>query len=159
MESNTTALGTLATKTGILSVGPAMTRGGKCLSVRTGQAIHGLTAGDGPHDLYIMNTDLSLGEVEAYIELSGPLSPNLKVENEIASRGKYVRKVGMLTPVGDGTVAVLSVIDKSMAGLRFSESGEGAGWTWLLYNIGRAMTTGSSWSMTSAMFVEWNPSG
>ncbi len=134
-----------------------MTRGGTLLSSRGFSAISDLTAGDGPFALYLADKRLSLAQFEAYLEANGPVSPDELANAELASRGKYVRTIGMLRPFGSGTTAGLHWPDMSHKGLAFSE--ENAGWQHILYNMGKALTTGSTWFLKSTQFVRWNPSG
>ncbi len=158
-DSATLALVTLATETGIRLSGPNMTRGGTCISLRGVAAIHTITAGDGPWLLSVVQGTLSLAETEEYLEIAGPLAPSQVTGVEKSSRGRRIRSLGVLIPQGDGTVAALYFDNKSLAGLRFSEEDEGGGWDWHLYNVGKAMTTGAQWQMTTQVFVEFNPSG
>ncbi len=153
------ALGTLALTTAQIIAGPVMTRGGTAMSVRGSISIHGLTAGDGPWQFGIMNTDITGTLLEEFLELGGPLTPNDTSGVERQSRGKKIRTLGVIAPVGNGTVAVLYLDNESLKGLRFSESGESAGWTYYLYNLGQAMTTGATWLNAVQFFVKFNPSG
>ncbi len=153
------ALATLATNTAILIGGPTMTRGGRCLSVRGGIGIHTITPGDGPWIFGLVNGDFSLAELEEYLELNGPVTPNDTTAVERASRGAKVRTLGILRPSGDGSVAAEYLADRSLSGFRFSESGEGPGWNWWLYNLGKAMSTGAIWNIQPQIFTQFNPSG
>ncbi len=160
MQTLATALGTLNNSTGILIAGPALTRGGRALSVVGSQSISILTPGDGPFEFGIMAGDLTLTELEAYLELGGPLTPSDRAAVEVASRGRYLRRLGILVPQGNGTVACTWMPNTSLSGLRFSEAGEAqGGWDWWLYNQGRDLTTGSSWQVSAGVFCEFNPSG
>ncbi len=138
-----------------------MTRGGTLISISVQPIIHSLTAGDGPFSLWILNSDLTLAEFEAYLETNGPLFPDDTTSSERASRGKKIRYLGIIAPVGNGTVAVPTELIKNqaMAGLRWSEAGEGAGLSLVLYNLGKALTTGSSFISKSQHFVRWTPGG
>ncbi len=158
-QVDSVALSTLALNTGVIRAGPVVTRGGKCLSARAAMTIFGLTAGDGPWLFGVMNTDFNLAELETYLELNGPVSPNDKTAQEIASRGKFIRTLGLITPHASGLTASAYVDNQSLAGLKYSESGEAAGWTWWLYNRGPAMQTGATWALWSSVFVQWNKSG
>ncbi len=122
-------------------------------------SIFGLTPGDGPFYMGVMGGDLVLSELEAYLELQGPSRPDDITNMEIASRGKHIRHLGMLVPSGNGSIAALRMDNVRMSALKFSESGEGSGWKWWLYNMGPALTTGATWSIVSQSFVRWNPSG
>jgi len=67
----------------------------------------------------------------------------------------------MLTPSGNGTVCGLYHDNRSLSGMRFSESGEAteAGWNLWLYNRGKALETGATWRLQHQVFVRFNPSG
>ncbi len=134
-----------------------MTRGGKCLSVRGVVSIHTLTPGDGPFMFGISDKGISLAQLEAYLENAGPVTPDETAKAEISSRGRRIRTIGALQPMGDGSTASLHLDDLSMKGMKFSE--ENAGWQMWLYNVGKAMTTGASWITALQFFVEFNPSG
>ncbi len=151
------ALGTLAAGTGILIAGPVMTRGGRMNSLRGGFAIHTLTAGDGPHALYITEKSLDLAQIQAYLDIEGPVTPDSVANAELASRGKLIRFLGLLLPLGAGSVAALELMNKTLSGMRFTE--EAAGWQYCLVNLGAAMTTGATWVVHTQSYVTWNPSG
>ncbi len=161
MQSITTSLGTLATLTGFLRAGPVCTRGGKAISVRAALSIFSLAAGDGPFAFGIMAGDLTLSELEAYLELSGPLTPTDRAAVEVQTRGRYIRQLGVLVPAGNGTVAGAYLDNRTLSGLRYAEAGEGAqgGWDWWLYNLGLALTGDPSWTVQSSVFCRFNPSG
>ncbi len=130
------------------------------LSIRGPISVFSVTPGDGPWLVGVMNSDLTLAELEAYLEQDGPVTPADIPQSEIASRGKAIRQLGILVPVGNGSVAGLYLADVSAKGLRFSEADETTtGWTWWLYNLAAAMATGASWQVVTSVFVRWNPSG
>ncbi len=156
-EVKSAALGTLAVGTGILAAGPTMTRGGRLNSIRGGFSIHGLTPGDGPHVLYLTAKSLDLAQIQAYLDIEGPVTPDSVASSELASRGSQIRFLGLLVPRGAGSVASLELMNKSLSGLKFTE--EAAGWQYCLVNIGKAMTTGATWVTHAQLFVEFNPSG
>ncbi len=153
------SLGTLALNTGVTRVGPVVTRGGRLISTRASMSIFGLTTGDGPWMFGVLSSGISLSELEAYLELAGPVTPSDRSAMEVESRGEVIRVLGLITPQGSGLTASAYVDNRSLSGLRFAESGEDVGWAWWIYNRGKAMETGATWAIWSAMFVEWNPSG
>lgn len=161
LQTATQALGVLAISTGILRPGPVLTRGSKAISVRAALSLAPLTAGDGPFAFGIMAGDLTLSELEAYLELSGPLTPSDRPSVEIQTRGKYIRQCSMLIPTGNGTVAGAYLDNRSLSGLRYAEAGEAGqgGWDWWLYNLGIETTTGAIWTVQSSVFCRFNPSG
>ncbi len=152
-------LDTLALNAALAFTTNAPTRGGSCISISVQASILAMTAGDGPHALYLKKTDVSRAEFEAYIELNGPLSPEDTTASEVATRGARIRYIDMLLPCGNGTVSALSVKNMAMSGLRWSETSEGGGLNFALYNLGQSMSTGSSFNVTAQLFVRWNRSG
>ncbi len=130
-----------------------MTQGGTALSVRGAMAIRNLTAGDGPFLVGVMNKDITLTELEQYLEQSAPTFEDDTSNMEIASRGKKIRTLGTLQPQGDGSSASLFLDNVSLRGLRFSE--EAAGWSYWLYNLGPTLTTGASLVVAIQTFIRW----
>ncbi len=156
INKSSITLGTLAKNTAILSAAPTVTRGGQILSMSIGGGINGFTAGNGPLLYGIMSSDLSLTELEAYLELEGPLSPSDITSSEVASRGKVIRILATFTTHRDW----INIHNQSMSGLKFSEAGEATGaWTSWIYNLGTALDTGGILELLERAFVEWNPSG
>ncbi len=157
------AITTLAARTGLIIAGPAVTRGGRMLSTSIQGSLSGGTAGDPGLMWGVMNGDFTLAELEAYLELSGPTSPALIAEEEVASRGRNIRVLGLVSPDPGNSKGVVDHDNISLKGLKFSESGEGAdpGWDWWVYNTSSvtAFTTGGRFAFQVRNFVEWNPSG
>ncbi len=163
IEQPSFTVGTLAARTSLFVDGPAVTRGGRLLSASIHGAFRGGTAGDPSLLLCLVRGDMTQAEAEAYLELDGPGTPELISENEIASRGRLIRRIAVVSPEPGSAARVISIDNMSMKGLSFSESGEGAkgGWQWFVYNFSAAgaFTTGSFFEMQVSLFVEWNPSG
>ncbi len=156
INKSSITLGTLAKNTGILSVSPDLTRGGRMLSYSASGGLNGFTSGEGPLLWGVCSSDLSLAELEAYLELEGPLSPADLVGMEVASRGKNIRILGTLTTQRDW----IELMNHKMSGLKFSEAGETTGgWNTFVYNLGTALTTGTILEILERVFVAWNPSG
>ncbi len=107
--------------------------------------------------------DLTLAELEAFLELDGPLTPNDIAGMEIASRGRVIRSIGTLDPTPGSAKSSIDLENYALKGLKFSETGEAGqgGWNWWVYNISdtTAMTTGAEVVFQARNFVEWNPSG
>ncbi len=162
MQTSSVSLGTLTNQTGILRAGPVVTRGGKVISARAALAIRDLATTDGPWLYGIMAGDLTLTELEAYLELQGPLTPADRAGGEITTRGKYIRTLGIMgIDRGPSVFAGAFLDNRSLTGLLFAESGDGAqgGWDWWLYNLGVDMTTGATLTIVSQLFCHFNPSG
>ncbi len=134
-----------------------MTRGGALISGQMAFIAHGVTAGDGPLLVGLANKSLDLAQLEEFLEVQGPVEPTAVPQTERAMRGKLVRKLGLMTPRGNGTVLDLFVDNRSLSGLRFNE--ESAGWNYFVYNLGRAMTTGATWQVQADLFLRWTKSG
>lgn len=163
MEQITFTIATLAARTGLVVPSPQVTRGGKLLSSSIHGGIHGGTLGDPPLIWGVASADLALAELEAFLELDGPLSPALIAEGEIASRGKWIRSLGTLDPSPGSAGAMVALDNIAQKGLRFPEVGEGSagGWDWWVYNpsVATPFTSGALVSLQIRNFVEWNPSG
>ncbi len=136
-----------------------MTRGGAVISLSGVAVVHSLTAGDGPFSLWLCQQSLSLTLFEEYLEQNGPLFPTETANAERVQRGKQVRYLGMVVPVGNGEVAALSLKNQAMSGLRWTEGGEGGGLQLCLYNTGKTLTTGSTFLWHGQHFVRWAPGG
>ncbi len=163
IEQPRITVSTLAARTGITVAGPVVTRGGRLLSSTIQGGINAGTAGD-PHLIWgIMAGDFSLAELEEFLELDGPLTPDDKVAMERASRGRYIRSLGCLDPTPGSAKSTIDLDNVPLKGLRFAEAGESspAGWDWWIYNISdtTAMTTGAEVVFQARNFVDWNLSG
>ncbi len=163
IEQVTFSIATLAARTGLVVPSPQLTRGGKLLSSSIHGGIHAGTLGDPPLIWGVAAGDLTLAELEAFLELDGPTSPALIAESEIASRGRVIRSLGTMDPSPGSAGSIVKIDNASMKGLEFSETGEGSagGWDWWVYNpsAATAFTTGAIVSLQMRNFVEWNPSG
>ncbi len=126
----------------------------KLLSLRGAAAVTVLTAGDGPFLFGIMPADLSLTELEEYLEINGPLTPSDIVGMERASRGRVIRTVALLEPSGNGTVAGKYFDNKGLSAISIPEDAGGiVPW---LYNMGQAMTTGAILRFEGQFFGEFS---
>ncbi len=163
IEQVTFTIATLAARTGLVVPSPQLTRGGRLLSSTIHGGIHAGTSGNPPLIWGVAAGDLTLAELEAFLELDGPTSPALIAESEIASRGRVIRSLGTMDPSPGSAGSIVSQINTSMKGLKFSEVGEGSagGWDWWVYNpsVATAFDTGAIVSLQIRNYVEWNPSG
>ncbi len=153
------SISSLAAQTSAQESALAVTRGGRLLSATLLGGVSKWVEGEGPVVWGLMNADLSLAELEEYLELSGPLTPNDKIGQERASRGRFIKRLGV---IGPGVAsAQVSLINLSLGGLRFSETGETTGgWEYWAYNLGGALTAASQvLRILATHFVEWNKSG
>ncbi len=156
-DTASVALVTLAKHVALLTAGPTMTRGGSLISGQMAFVASGLTAGDGPFLCGIANKSLDISELNEYLTIQGPVEPTAVPQVERSTRGKLLRKLGMAAPVGDGSVAVLYVDNRSLSGLRFNE--ESAGWNYFVMNLGRDLTTGATMNVQADLFLRWTKSG
>ncbi len=133
------------------------------LSTTIHGGLFGGTSGDPSLMWGVANGDLTLAELEPFFELDGPKSPAEIAESEVASRGRVIRTLGVLSPDPANAKVMIDMVNESLKGLKFSESGEPAvpGWNWFVYNQhpSAAFTTGAVLLMQCRNFVEWNPSG
>ncbi len=152
----TLSLGTLASNALVLVAGPVMTRGGKMLSLRGSVTIHTITVGNGPFEAFLVSNSISAAQLLAYLQADGPVSPNDTANVELATRGRNIRPLGLLLPVGSGQSAGLYTRNVSMAGLAFSEGAdEGGGWSWAILNHGPILTTGATAKFLHQVFVQF----
>ncbi len=131
-----------------------LTHGTTLLSVRADLGIAGLTAGDGPFAVYLCSADLTLAELNEYLITNGPLTPSDITVGETASRGKYVRALGIISPSGDGQQAGLHIDNTALSGLRIPE--DAGGYEFYLYNLGKSLTTGATCFIAASVFLRWD---
>ncbi len=121
----------------------------------------GLTTGEGNGlHLYMTQGDLSVGEVEANIEQSGPLRMGDRDLMEIAER--WVRLLGTLEGEAvptermfhneeDGSILKINPRWTFRRGRTASEGG----WNWVVYNNGVTITTGSTIRILATHYGVW----
>ncbi len=158
-EIATLALGALAAKDLTSVAGPVMTRGGVIISSTIAAVISDPDEGDGPYVLGLAANGLTGTEIEEFLEIGGPVSPGDKVAMEKASRGQWIRTLGMLGPQNALFLSSTSLFLKNESiRLRFTE--ESAGWQWWIYNLSdAALVAGSSLQILGRHFVEFNKGG
>ncbi len=154
---------TLAARTGLIAGSPVMTRGGRLLSGSFHGGVEEGTELDPTLLWEIIRGDLTLAELEEYLELNGPTTPELVTESKRATRGAIIRVLGSLSVNSRNAKSVVDMRNHSLSGLKFSESGEGVsgGWNYFVYNTSsqNPMATGAFFACQVQLFVEWNPSG
>ncbi len=114
--------------------------------------ITGMTGGesDGTLMLGIANGGLSVAEIEAAIELNGPLSRSDRVNNELAMRPVWY--IGRFS--GPGFSATRQHLDGVYK--RAWTFGETDGWNLFVHNVGAtALTTGSTARIKATHFGVW----
>ncbi len=137
------ALGALAQGAGILiGTKPALTNDYRMLKSIGAAVADNMTAGEGQGLLlYLADGDLTLAEVEAKIEQTGPLGSSDRVEQEIAER--YVRLIGA---AGESLGTELSFHNMEGGDILVVKPrwtfGETKSWNYVVYNLGETLTTG-----------------
>ncbi len=110
----------------------------RMLKSRMVSNVEGLTAADGESlTLWLADGDLSIGEVEAAIEVDGPLGPNDTVPAAVAERAVFY--VGAYDVKANQTEGFLR--DKEGAGYAAMVKprwtfGRTKSWNWVIYNLG-----------------------
>ncbi len=111
--------------------------------------------------LYMTQGILTAAEVEANIELRGPIRMGEKIDEEVASR--WVRRVGILVgPTVNETERVfrnkynggLLSINPRWTFRRGRTAAEG-GWNWVVYNSGVTITTGGTVEILATHYGVW----
>ncbi len=143
----------MALNAAAVMAGPVMTQGARLISITGNFNVSGLTVGEGSFLFGIMSGDLSVSELEEYLELNGPLSSSDIVGAERASRGRHIRVLGVLTPHGNGAVASAFLKNVSLSGLLVPE--DAAGYEFWIYNLSAALTTGSTFRVGTQIFAKW----
>ncbi len=149
------ALGTLATNTAIQMAGPVTTHDVRLISITGLFSVARLTAGEGNFMYGISSADLSLSELEAYLENNGPLTPSDIVGKEVSTRGRYIRVLGKLTPSGNGGQAADFLKNVSLSGLKIAE--DAGGYDFWIYNLDDALSTGATFRVATQIFGKWLP--
>ncbi len=140
-------LGALATLTGLVGSGPAITQNFAAIMWQGGVGLTGWTTGEGPLLYGIMDADLSLAELEEYLELNGPIRANQVPQSEKAKRP--VQVIGIVGGPGDP-------VWHPKVQTRLPAFREDVGWAFWVYNMGpAALSTGSTFTWLGTMFGRW----
>ncbi len=127
----------------------------RMLRNETYATVVGLTSGEGTGLLYVLaDGQYSLAEVEAAIEAVGPLGPNDTPTEDIAERavwfmGAIDRETGTEAIFGNEEGGHKLVIKPRWTFARTK------GWNFLVYNLGKVLTTGSAVHIRSKSFGVW----
>ncbi len=129
-------------------------------SIVTG-VITGLTGSEGNGLLlYLTQGDLSVGEVEANIELNGPLRMGDREPMEVSER--WVRLLGAINVAASATEImfrnenngpILKINPRWT--FRRGRTGTEGGWNWVVYNDGVSITTGSTCRILATHYGVW----
>lgn len=155
-ESRNQALGALAQAAGII-IGTKLATLERFRMIKTEvyATITGLTTGEGTGLIFgLADGDLSLAEIEAAIELSGPLGPNDTVDEAIADRftmlmGAIDRETGTeaIFENDEGGHLMMRTVRWTFARTK--------GWNFFCYNLGATITTGTVLSIRVKNFGVW----
>ncbi len=156
-QSISQALGTLGQNTAILiGTKPAILERYRMIKTEVFAGLIGLTSGEGSNLLFgIADGDLSVAEIEEAIELAGaPVGPNDPVDSAIVER--YVKWLG----ASDHEIATEGLIHNHRGGQLIEETirwtfARTKSWNYFLYNLGAALTTGSSLAVRAKQFGVW----
>ncbi len=149
-EDASVALATLAAKTGILVGSITLGEDFRMLKSIISGNVDGMTQGDGPLELYLVNGALTLAQCEEAIENNGPTDRNDPVATERAER--FVRFVGQFVQ-RDSSGVFAQLVEEIKPRWTFSNP---EGWNWMLYNASAGnLTTGSSVFLKVTHYGVW----
>ncbi len=145
-------MGTLANDTGIVSSDANITQNYKAVSLHAVIAIRVLDAADGPILYGLCPGEVSLAEIEQYLESA----PNSKRDTpEIDQVSIPVQVLGQLTAVGIASTLKGNAAEWIKERILLPTFRENQGWQFWVYNAGIAMTTGSSVILRGRYFGRW----
>ncbi len=142
--ANSQALSTLAANTGIVNLQATQTQNYKAATLRGVVGISDLTVGDGPFLWGISQGELSLTEIEEYLE-------SVPVNNRQVPQVEHVqRAVQVIGAIGTDLISQW-VQDRILLPTFREDVGFGI---WI-YNQGKTMTTGAQFRMRGRFFGRW----
>ncbi len=155
------AIGSLGANTGII-IGTklALATRFRMLKVELTATLVDMTASEGlALQVYLADGNLTLVEFEAAIEQNGPISANQIAEGEKAMRPTWLMGAGpahLNNPVAaDGFMMVNGSGGPLLEAKPRWTFGIGNSWNWLVYNGGKAITTGSTMKIKSKVYGVW----
>ncbi len=159
-EKRGQALGALATDTAII-VGTklAITEDFRMLKNELLSFISGLTAGEGLGLwLGIAQGGLTLSEIEGAIESNGPLDDHNMSEEEVVLKPVWV--IGRIEKLALSDVEAIFVDAMTGSPLitskhRWTYGDNASGWNYFVYNLGVALTSGSTIKLMGRSFGVW----
>ncbi len=159
MESRSQALGALGFNTGILiDTKLAITEDFRMLKSIVNVSVTGLTLAEGSGlQLYLADGALTLAQIEAKIEQSGPLSRHDPPLEAIAER--FVKLVAGARGGGSEAAQVMFA-DAMNNGVGIVTKprwtfGATKSWNWVIYNRFAAITTGANVNLNAENFGVW----
>ncbi len=159
-EDQTITLGALADQAATLINAIQLDEDFRILKTQIVATVKGLAAGEGAGLILLLTEGLlTVAQVEAVMELNGPLAPRDTAAMEIASR--WVRTCGVtdhevseetnFNNENDGPM--LEVMPRWTFQRRRTAT-EG-GWNWVVYNNGKLLTTGASVQVKAIHYGVW----
>ncbi len=153
------ALGALANKAGIIvTTKLGIAEDFRMLKTEVTGDVSGLTAGQGNNLVLVLaDGDLTLPEIEAQLDLAGPINPSDTPTEEVAMR--YCNEVAV-SVILSGSDTVVVFYDKETGGPfivakpRWSFH-KVASWNWIIYNRGASLTTGATARVVEKTYGVW----
>ncbi len=153
-------LGALANNDmGLLAAGPQVTEDFRMLKNELLSFISGLTAGEGLGLwLGIAQGGLTLSEIEGAIESNGPLDDHNMSEEEVVLKPVWV--IGRIEKLALSDVEAIFVDAMTGSPLitskhRWTYGDNASGWNYFVYNLGVALTSGSTIKLMGRSFGVW----
>ncbi len=138
------ALATLAANTGIRVVQGTQTQNYKAMSLKCVASVIGLTVGDGPFLWGLASGELTLAEIEEYLE-GVPTS-----RRDVPAVEQVKRAVQVLGGLGPERLTEWKTEQIILPTWR-----EGIGFSIWIYNQGPSMTTGATFKLRGRTFGRW----
>ncbi len=143
--ATTFTLATLATDTGMINTVATINQNYKAMSLHGAWGLSPLADGDGPLLFGLADGELSLAEIEQYIEAAVTDARNAPNTEQVA------RPVQVLGALGKDKATIYLQGDR----IRLPTFREDKGFSWWIYNLGIAMTTGSIVENRGRFFGRW----
>ncbi len=144
------ALGAMASRAVTIRNSPTLTAGGTLIKTQASFVILTPDIDDGPFLCGVATKGLANTEIEAALENQGPLSPEHNSQSEVSTRFRHIRIFGIIAPNEDSTRTLWRYFEE-VTKLGFSEAD--AGYQFWIYNLGAALSSGSTLEVTHADFV------
>ncbi len=141
------ALGALAQRDVAILAAPTQVVGGTLVTEKSAHLISAVDAADGPFIVGVATAGLSATEIEEAIEIGGPSGPTHKPSTETSSRWRHIRVLGLISPSAESDTAAYRAYFDKVVKMGWTEGD--TGWTYWIYNMGAALTTGSTWEITT----------
>ncbi len=155
-ESRSQVLGTLANQTGLL-IGTkiATVERFRMLKTEVTSSVIDATAGElGGLVFGLADGDLTLAEIEAAIEVTGPLGPNDITSTNVAMRPVWFMG-GITVPPGTDGLFLNEEGGPTMESKPRWTFASIKSWNFFVYNMGAALTTGATVIIKSKSFGVW----